>query len=133
MKIVFLLDNNEYIEVAPEKLQIRQLSPNAAALGNEVTVPVNGADGKPELNEDGTTKTQLGFRPFINYAVNLLPVFDTPEVEIEYLKKLLADKIIAQVAKPAEVAPVPAATVEAVKLPAVKKTNGKAVAKRKAN
>jgi hypothetical protein len=71
MKVVFLLDNNEYIESAPEKLQIRQLQPGVAALGIEVTVPVNGADGKPETHEDGTTKMQQGFRPIVNYNVNL--------------------------------------------------------------
>jgi hypothetical protein len=71
MKVVFLLDNNEYVEVAPEKLQIRQLSPGQSALGLEVTVPVRKEDGTVETNEDGTPKTQTGFRPFINYAVNL--------------------------------------------------------------
>jgi hypothetical protein len=71
MKIVFLLDNNEYVEVAPERLQIRQVAPGQSALGVEVTVPVRGEDGKPETNEDGSAKTQTGFRPFINYAVNL--------------------------------------------------------------
>jgi hypothetical protein len=112
MKVVFLLDNKEYIEVTPDKLQIRQLSPGQAALGIEVTVPVNGADGKPELNADGTEKTQLGFRPFVNYAVDLA------------------------VPKPVEATPAPA-VVEAVEVPApAKKGNGKAiakVAKRKAN
>jgi hypothetical protein len=126
MRSLFLLDNSEYVEVAPEKLQIRQLSPNAAALGTEVMIPVNGADGKPEKNEDGTTKTQLGFRPFINYAVNLLPVFETPEAELEYLNKLVADKTAALKAE------LEAAKAEAK--PAAKKSNGKAVvAKRKAN
>src|SRR5277367_4469680 len=71
MKVVFLLDNNEYVEVAPEKLQIRQIGAGQSALGLEVTVPVRKEDGTPELNEDGTPKTQTGFRPFINYAVNL--------------------------------------------------------------
>jgi len=71
MKVVFLLDNNEYVEVAPEKLQIRQIGPGQSALGLEVTVPVRKEDGTAELNEDGTPKTQTGFRPFINYAVNL--------------------------------------------------------------
>lgn len=71
MKVVFLLDNKEYVELGPETLQIRQIQPGVAALGHEVTVPVNGQDGKPELNEDGTQKTQKGFRPFINYNVNL--------------------------------------------------------------
>src|SRR5277367_3035334 len=71
MKVVFLLDNNEYVEVAPEKLQIRQIGAGQSALGLEVTVPVRNEDGTPELNEDGTPKTQTGFRPFINYAVNL--------------------------------------------------------------
>src|SRR5271157_1744647 len=71
MKIVFLLDNNEYVEVAPEKLQIRQLQPGQSALGIEVTVPVLKEDKTPETNEDGSPKMQTGFRPFINYAVNL--------------------------------------------------------------
>jgi hypothetical protein len=71
MKVVFLLDNNEYVEVAPEKLQIRQIAPGQSALGMEVTVPVRKEDGTPETNEDGTPKIQTGFRPFINYAVNL--------------------------------------------------------------
>jgi hypothetical protein len=71
MKVVFLLDNNEYVEVAPEKLQIRQIAPGQSALGLEVTVPVRKEDGTPETNEDGSPKTQTGFRPFINYAVNL--------------------------------------------------------------
>jgi len=71
MKVVFLLDNNEYVEVAPEKLQIRQISPGQSALGLEVTVPVRKEDGTAETNEDGSPKTQTGFRPFINYAVNL--------------------------------------------------------------
>jgi hypothetical protein len=71
MKVIFLLDNNEYVEVAPEKLQIRQIQVGQSALGTEVTVPVRKEDGTVETNEDGTPKTQTGFRPFINYAVNL--------------------------------------------------------------
>lgn len=71
MKVLFLLDSNEFVEVGPEKLQIRQLQPGISALGIEVTVPVNKADGTPDTNEDGTPKTQLGFRPFVNYNVNL--------------------------------------------------------------
>ena len=71
MKVLFLLDNSEFVEVAPEKLQIRQLQPGIAALGTEVTVPVNKEDGTPDTNDDGTPKTQLGFRPLINYSVNL--------------------------------------------------------------
>lgn len=71
MKVIFLLDNNEYVEAAPEKLQIRQVGAGQSALGIEVTVPVRKEDGTPETNEDGTPKTQLAFRPFINYAVNL--------------------------------------------------------------
>lgn len=71
MKVVFFLDTNEYVEVAPEKLQIRQIAPGQSALGIEVTVPVRGEDGTPETNEDGSPKVQVGFRPFINYAVNL--------------------------------------------------------------
>lgn len=104
MKVVFLLDNSEYVEVAPDRLQIRQLSPGVAALGTEVTVPLKKEDGSPDLNEDGSPKTQVGFRPFINYNVDL------------------------SVPKPAE-APAVATPVKAV---ASSKKNGKA-AKRKAN
>ena len=82
MKVVFLLDNNEYVEVAPEKLQIRQLQPGQSALGLEVTVPVRKEDGTAELNEDGTPKTQTGFRPFINYAVNLAVPDAAPAVAV---------------------------------------------------
>jgi hypothetical protein len=85
MKVVFLLDNNEYVEVAPEKLQIRQIAPGQSALGLEVTVPVRKEDGTVENNEDGTPKTQTGFRPFINYAVNLsvpTPAEVTPPVQV---------------------------------------------------
>ena len=71
MKVIFLLDNNEYIDIAPEKLQIRQIAPGQSALGIEVTVPLKKEDGTPDLNADGSPKTQTGFRPFINYAVNL--------------------------------------------------------------
>ena len=83
MKVVFLLDNNEYVEVAPERLQIRQVGPGQSALGVEVTVPLRKEDNTPDLNEDGSPKTQTGFRPFINYAVNLsvpeAPATQVPE------------------------------------------------------
>jgi hypothetical protein len=108
MKIVFLLDNNEYVEVAPEKLQIRQIQPGQSALGMEVTVPVRKEDGTPETNEDGSAKTQTGFRPFINYAVNL------------------------SVPAPAEAAP--AATAPVPEAPKAAKSKGKAkAAKRRLN
>ena len=93
MKIVFLLDNREYVETEPEKLQIRQLQPGAAVLGMEVAVPASKEDGTPDLNEDGTPKTQAGFRPLVNYSVDLLPAFADAEEEIEHLSKLLAEKI----------------------------------------
>jgi hypothetical protein len=71
MKVVFLLDNSEYVEVAPERLQIRQIADGVAALGIEVTVPLKNEDGTPSLDEKGQQKTQTGYRPFINYQVNL--------------------------------------------------------------
>ena len=85
MKVIFLLDNNEFVEVAPEKLQIRQIAPGQSALGLEVTVPVRKEDGTPDTNEDGSAKTQTGFRPFVNYAVNLsvpTPAEVTPPVQV---------------------------------------------------
>lgn len=71
MKVVFLLDNNEYVEMTAEKLQIRQLSPGISALGTEVVVYLKKEDGTPDLNEDGTPKTQPAWRPLINYNVDL--------------------------------------------------------------
>jgi|SRR5579863_4386211 len=110
MKIVFLLDNSEYVEVAPEKLQIRQIQPGQSALGIEVTVPVRKEDGTPETNEDGSPKIQTGFRPFINYAVNLT------------------------VPAPAEAAPAATATAPAPEAPKAAKSKGKAkAAKRRLN
>lgn len=80
MKVVFLLDNNEYVEVAPEKLQIRQIADGVSALGTEVVVPVKDGEGKVQLDEAGQPVTQVGFRPFINYNVNLVIPAPTAEV-----------------------------------------------------
>jgi hypothetical protein len=108
MKVVFLLDNNEYIELAPDKIQIRQLQPNLAALGTEVTVPVLEEDGKtPQTNEDGTPKTQVIFRMLVQYNVNLKVPAASLEEEIANLKKELGEKLAEQVV--ASVAPAPAA------------------------
>jgi hypothetical protein len=119
MKVTFLLDNNEYIELTPETLQIRQLQPGVAALGTEVTVPVLAEDGKTQLkNDDGTPKTAIGFRPFINYAVNLTIPYASLEAEIEALKKQLGDKLAQQTAeKLAAEAPVATAVATAVPTP----------------
>ena len=92
MKVVFLLDNNEYIEVAPERLQIRQIAPGQSSLGVEATVTLRKEDGTPETNEDGSPKMQVGFRPFVNYAVNL--------------------SVPAPAEAPKEAAPVPTATAK---------------------
>jgi hypothetical protein len=137
MKVVFLLDNNEYVEVAPDKLQVRQLQAGLAALGTEVTVPVNGEDGKPELDEKGQPKTQSGFRPFINYNVNLRVPQANLQGEIDVLKKELGEKLAEQAAQSA--APLPAPTAVAVDDKPATKSNGvakkpaKAAAKRKGN
>lgn len=70
MKILFLLDTNEFVEVEPTKLQLRQIAPGQSALGLEVTVPVRNEDGSPKV-VDGQTQLQQAFRPLINYPVNL--------------------------------------------------------------
>jgi len=67
MKVIFLLDNNETFAVDPETLQLRQLAPGQSALGLPVSIP------NPE-NPDQPTQ---GFRPLINYPVNLA----LPDVE----------------------------------------------------
>ncbi|MGA8153288.1 MAG: hypothetical protein WB952_20220 [Terriglobales bacterium] len=71
MKVLFLLDNGEYVEVAPEKLQIRQLQEGLAAIGTEVVVPVTRDGITVEDAGESTPEVQVGFRPFINYRVNL--------------------------------------------------------------
>ena len=71
MKAIFLLDNNEYLELDPTRLQLRQVADGQAALGVEVAVPVRGDDGQPKKKDDGTVETQQAFRPLINYQVNL--------------------------------------------------------------
>jgi hypothetical protein len=67
MKVVFLLDNREYIEATPESLQLRQVSEGVAALGVEVTVPVPLEEGQ----DPATQTSQVGFRPLINYAIDM--------------------------------------------------------------
>jgi hypothetical protein len=83
MTVLFLLDNREWVAVAPEALQLRQISqptddkpeaPYTVGLGIEVTVPVNKEDGTPDTNEDGTPKTQQAFRPLINYGALLTKI-----------------------------------------------------------
>lgn len=71
MRIIFLLDNNEYVEVDPTKLQLRQVSPGQSALGVEVNVPLRNEDGSPQVTEEGLPLTQVAFRPFVNYPVDL--------------------------------------------------------------
>jgi len=133
MKVVFLLDNNEYVEVAPDKLQVRQLQPGLAALGTEVIVPVNDAEGKPELDAEGKPKTQVGYRPFINYSVNLRVPAANLQGEIDALKKELGEKLAEQAAIAAAPLPAPAAvTVEPEDgRYTAKKANGKAEVKPK--
>lgn len=99
MKVVFLLDTNEYIEVAPELLQLRQLGPGQAALGISVIMPTKNEDGSDKLNEDGSPETQTVYRPLINYTVDLTvpqPQAVTPVVEgteAETKKKKSAKKV----------------------------------------
>jgi hypothetical protein len=71
MKAIFLLDNNEYVEVEATALQLRQLGPGQAALGLTLTVPLKNEDGTPQLDDKGQPVTSLAFRPFINYLVDL--------------------------------------------------------------
>ncbi len=86
MRIIFLLDNNEFVEVSPEKLQLRQIGPSQSALGVEVTVPVQNEDGTSKV-VDGQVQTQMAFRPIINYPVNLsLPDAAAAEAEAAPVK-----------------------------------------------
>ena len=73
MKIIFLLDNNAYLEVTPENLQLRQLSVGQAALGVNLTVPLNNDDGTPKLDADGKPQTAITYYSLVNYAVDIVP------------------------------------------------------------
>jgi hypothetical protein len=126
MKVIFLLDNNEYVELAPEKLQIRQIQPGLTAIGCEIAVPLKKEDGSPDLNEDGSPKTQAGFRPFINYQINLYAPGVTPQDDIKNLKAVIKVKQAeiqkAQEAKAAaEAATVPPAPESSKKAKAAKR------------
>lgn len=92
MKVVFLLDNSEYIEVEPTKLQLRQIDPAQTVLGLDVVVPMRNEDGTPKLKADGTAETQIGFRPIINYATNLIAPGKDLSEDIANLKTLLKAK-----------------------------------------
>jgi|SRR5208337_2808608 len=84
MKVIFLLDNNEYVEVDPTNLQLRQLAPGQAALGLNVVVPVRNEDGTPKLGENGQPQTAVAYRPLVNYAVDLVvPAPPVPPVPPE--------------------------------------------------
>ena len=54
MKFITLLDDGKYLEIAPDRLQLRQLAVNQATLGVEI---VNGENS--------------GFLSLVNFAVNI--------------------------------------------------------------
>lgn len=71
-KVIFLCDTGEWFEVAPHKLELRQLDhtqPGLLALGTEVELVAAKADGTPET-ENGEPKVQYGFRAFITYNLS---------------------------------------------------------------
>jgi hypothetical protein len=72
VKIIFLLDNDAYLEVTPENLQLRSVGPGQAALGVNITVPVRNEDGTPKLDADGKPQTAIQPLHLINYAVDLI-------------------------------------------------------------
>lgn len=82
MKVIFLLDTNEFIETTPEKLQLRELEGGVSAIGTEVNVPVRKEDGSFDTDEHGKLKTQVGFVPLVTYPVKLSPTPDPETVVI---------------------------------------------------
>jgi hypothetical protein len=79
MRVLFLLDNDEFIEVEPEKLALRQIEPGHAALGVMLDIVDRAEDGTVKLAEDGKTPlTQSAYRPLINYAVDIVTTTPTP-------------------------------------------------------
>jgi hypothetical protein len=102
MKIIFFLDNNEFVEVDPVNLQLRQLAAAQSAIGIEVTIPVRNEDGTPKLDDKGDTQMQTVFRPFVNYAVNLSVPPPPPDPAVVATPVPLAEPV----APPAPAAPV---------------------------
>jgi hypothetical protein len=88
MRIVFVLDNNEYVDAAPEQLQFRQLQEGLAALGIEVVIPIRRKCESTDLDEHAPN-VEVGFRPLINYGVNLsIPSITTTTHSMEPLPPL---------------------------------------------
>jgi hypothetical protein len=78
MKIQFLLDNHEYIEVAPEKLQLRSFDGGLVMLGIDIEIPQTNEDGTPKwIDPEAEVKRReikVGFRPFVEYRdLDLVP------------------------------------------------------------
>jgi hypothetical protein len=71
MKITFFLDNNQYLETEPDKLQLMHVAPDQAAIGVNVNVPKLDDEGKPILDEDKQPILEPRFASLVSYAVNL--------------------------------------------------------------
>jgi hypothetical protein len=90
VKLIALLDNNEFLEIDPTKLQLRQIESGKSAMGIETIVPQRNEDGTVKLEADGKTPlVQIAFRPLVTFAVDLVipapaaaPAEAEPEVEI---------------------------------------------------
>lgn len=59
-------DSGTFLKAGPERLQVRQLEPNKAALGVLVDRPKVAEDGTPVVGETSTV-----FVPLINYPMNI--------------------------------------------------------------
>jgi hypothetical protein len=60
MKIIFMLDNGQYLELTPDQLKLVS-SAQTVSLGVNILVPV-------EPNEDGTPNpSKIEFHPIIDY------------------------------------------------------------------
>ena len=71
MKIVFFLENNQYLEVEPENLQLRQVSPGQASLGVTLERPKQDAEGLSVLDENDKPVMEPAFASLVNYAVDI--------------------------------------------------------------
>jgi hypothetical protein len=81
MKILLLLENNEYVEIDPAALQLRQQAPGQSSVGFAVNVPLKNDDGTPQLDAEGKPVLAPGFYSIINYEVDL--VVPTAQVPLE--------------------------------------------------
>jgi hypothetical protein len=70
MKVLFLLDDGEYVVVEPTQLILSQMSEGLVGLGVNVSIPSKDDKGEVVI-EDGVPKRTTAFRQFLSFNVNI--------------------------------------------------------------